>query len=602
MRLFSRSLVGWLAIAVMVAVTGGLLGSAALAPSTLSPPDCGPGGTSSEASWWAGVAGFFTNDGAYRARTHCLVDEAGTPDWPWIIALITVNLLVIAGYMRIFMFWNACYRREKPEHRDAKLMDLAHIFLWCAVCGYVLAVMTFFWPAYRLAVVCLAILAFFTWKFIWSLDDFRESLSARRFKHELEASLLERNEALERQVAERTAQLEDARARADAANRAKSDFLANMSHEIRTPMTAILGYADMLAEEKANPSAVQGASQTIQRNAQHLLGVINDILDLSKIEAGKMDVDLVPASPANVIGEAILLLAPVATERGLTLTGELSTPLPDRASLDPTRLRQILINLIGNALKFTSEGDVRVEASYAEDRLRIVVRDTGIGMAPDQLEMLFEPFVQVDGSLTRRHGGTGLGLVISRRYAQMLGGDLTVESEPGVGSVFTCEIHAPAEAGSGMAPAGVVDADELLEERQSGKAETLAGRVLLVEDGPDNQRLLRHILSKAGATVELAENGAEALEAVRERGAFDLIIMDMQMPVMDGYDATRRLRDSGYAGAIIALTAHAMRTELDRCVEAGCDDTASKPIERATLIAMCREWMGRPSERAAPAA
>jgi len=592
-----RSIAGWSAFAAVTLVSALAIGGSRT-PEGLAPPDCGPGtgASAAAASWWESAAGFFTNDGAYRARTHCLVTEAGSPDWPWIIALIVVNLTVIVGYLRIFTFWKRCYREEQPEHRDGKLMDLAHIFLWCAVCGYVLAVMMFFWPAYRLAVACLAVLAFFAWKFIWSLDEFRVSLSARKFKSQLEASLLERTEMLERQVAERTAELERAKARADAANRAKTDFLANMSHEIRTPMTAILGYADLLADDATDASAVQNASQTIRRNANHLLGVINDILDLSKIEAGMMKPELEPASPAGVIAEAIALLGPVADERGLSLSGRMLTPIPASATTDPMRLRQILINLIGNGLKFTSEGGVRVEASHEGDRLRVVVRDTGIGMSPEQSDRLFEPFVQADGSMTRRFGGTGLGLAISRRYARMIGGDLTVESEPGVGSAFTCEIHAPREPGAGDVPPGAIDPDALLAHASSGRLEPVSGRVLLVEDGPDNQRLIRHVLRKAGAEVTVAEDGAEALEIVEREGGFDLILMDMQMPRMDGYEATRRLRASGYRGAIVALTAHAMPEQLRRCLDCGCDATGAKPIDREALIGLCRAWLGRPSE------
>jgi len=598
---------GWrltLAALVVVLTAAGAGWSLVAVPPAGGEPVCGPGWEEPAGALasWASPLEFFTGGGSYRPRTHCLVNEAGNPDWPWIAAFIAVNLVVIVGYLKIFLFWKRCYRAEAPENRNNKLMDLAHIFLWCAVCGYVLALMTFVWPAYRLAVGCLAVLGFFTWKFIWSIDDFRVSVSAVRYKRELEKSLVERNRDLELLVAERTRDAERAREEAEEANRAKSAFVANMSHEIRTPMTAILGYTDMALEHAGDPDSVEEAGRVIRRNAKHLLGVINDVLDISKIEAGKMEIERVETPTARVVTDALAFLRPVAGEKRVQLSGALETEAPETVLIDPTKTRQIVINLISNALKFTPSGSVTVRMSYnaGASELRIEVADTGIGMTEEQQDRLFEAFAQAESSTSRRFGGSGLGLAISREFARRQDGDLTVRSAPGEGSVFTCVLHAPAAPGAGTFGPSTLEAGCEREIDRRGRGPELAGRLLLVEDGPDNRVLIERILSRAGAEVALASHGGEALEAVRDGGPFDLILMDMQMPVMDGYTATRELRASGCATPIVALTAHAMREELEACLKAGCDDTASKPIDRGELLELCRSWIARgPLGRAA---
>ncbi len=414
---------------------------------------------------------------------------------------------------------------------------------------------------------------------------------------QLAAKLREAYESLERKVAERTADLAAANVEllcakeaAEAATRAKGAFLANMSHEIRSPMSAILGYTELMLDPQSTESDRLNGLQTVQRNGRHLLQLINDILDMSKIEAGKLDVERVACPTRRVLFDVVELLRGKAEEKDLTLRIESDGLIPDTIISDPTRLKQALINLVGNAIKFTEQGTVRIVASCdrARELTRFAVVDSGIGMTPAQMEGLFQPFAQATTSTTRLFGGTGLGLAITKRIAELLGGDVTVTSAPGQGSTFT--LTAATGTLTGVQMVSAVDQRPTAVESPA-TAKTLPridGRVLLVEDGPDNQRLLSTFLRKAGADVVLAENGQEAVDrawAARSAGQpFDIILMDVQMPVMDGLTATRVLRQRGYTGVIIALTAHAMKGELEKCLAAGCNSYLSKPIARDTLI------------------
>ena len=393
-----------------------------------------------------------------------------------------------------------------------------------------------------------------------------------------------------------------------AANTAKSEFLANMSHEIRTPMTAIMGYAELLLDDERldqSRDERRAALAVIQRNGEHLLGILNDILDLSKIEAGRMAVELTRASPVRIVCEIASLLRVRAAAQGLKLSVEFEGDLPETILTDSTRLRQILINLIGNAVKFTDRGGVRVVTRAVDllgesPELEIDVIDTGIGLSDEQLARLFQPFVQADGSTTRRFGGTGLGLSISRRLTEMLGGELSVESQLGIGSRFRVRL-----------PCGPLDGVAIVHEPREAQAHeagdraqrpndpppSLDARVLLAEDGPDNQRLISLVLRKAGADVTVVDNGQQAVDAARaadrDGQPFDVILMDMQMPILDGYAATAALRAGGYSGLIVALTAHAMVGDRDKCVASGCDDYATKPIERRRLLIQLRDLVDR---------
>ncbi|MBL8878693.1 MAG: response regulator [Phycisphaerales bacterium] len=427
----------------------------------------------------------------------------------------------------------------------------------------------------------------------------------------LRAQLAERSRN-EQQLQERRVQLEEAnrklevqRADLDLARRqalaaadAKSQFLANMSHEIRTPMTAILGFADELVEAESHQTSPQDRLDlihTIKRNGDHLLQIINDILDLSKIEAGHMTVETLQTSLIELINDSVDMLRSRAQAKGVALTLEFTGLVPARIETDPTRLRQVLMNLLSNSIKFTERGHVAISVAFrdgAAPQIEIDVVDTGIGMSTAQASRLFKPFTQADSSMARRFGGTGLGLTISRRLARMLGGDLfIVRSEPGVGTRFRA-----------IFPTGFIARESLIDAtatRQSASSGTaidatqstvsLKLRILLAEDGPDNQKLISMVLRKLGAEVVIAENGEiaseTALKAERDGNAFDVILMDMQMPVLDGYQATRKLRARGYARPIIALTAHAMAADRQKCLDAGCDDYASKPIDRKKLVA-----------------
>ena len=386
-------------------------------------------------------------------------------------------------------------------------------------------------------------------------------------------------------------ELEERVVEADAANRAKSEFLANMSHEIRTPLTAVLGYADLLLDLDVSASDRVNYVQTIRRNGEHLLTVLNDLLDLSKIEAGKMTIEAAEVSPAQIAVDVASLMRVRALAKELDLTVRFVTPVPERIRCDGTRLRQILMNLVGNAIKFTARGTVAIEvACHGADgpvpNLMFEVVDDGIGMTAEQMERLFVPFAQADGSTTRRFGGTGLGLVICKRLAEMLGGAIDVDSQPGRGSRFTLSVAT-----------GPLDDVEMLDgiheacvEEPKGPAARapLRGSVLLAEDGLDNQLLVSALLRRAGARVTIVENGRLAVEralaAEAEGAPFDVVLMDMQMPELDGYGATATLRARGYRWPIIALTAHAMASDRERCLAAGCTDFLTKPIERARLI------------------
>ena len=371
-------------------------------------------------------------------------------------------------------------------------------------------------------------------------------------------------------------ELRASRQRAEAASDAKSGFLAHMSHEIRTPMTAILGYADLLQDADPASEECADAATVIRRNGEHLLSIINDILDISKIEAGRLEIERIETDVVAELDDVITLMSVRAEEKGLELRFRPQWPLPRSVASDPLRLRQIVMNLIGNAIKFTSSGTITVGLRMTQSgganpshAIEIAVRDSGIGIAPDALAQLFEPFSQADDSMTRRFGGTGLGLTISRRLARMLGGDITVASRPGEGSTFLVRLAISADESRDPIHTRPIQTSKpaARSEIEAAHEESpLRGRrILLAEDGPDNQRLIAFHLRRAGAEVDIVSDGQNAVRSATrksperpDRSPYDVILMDMQMPILDGYSATRALREYGCSTAIVALTAHAM--------------------------------------------
>jgi PAS domain S-box-containing protein len=389
--------------------------------------------------------------------------------------------------------------------------------------------------------------------------------------------------------------LAEATENAEAANRSKSEFLTNMSHEIRTPMGAILGFAEMLLHRSPEECAQAGCVQIIQRNALHLLELINGILDLSKVEAGQMKVEPVSCDLPALLAEIISLIRPRAAEKGLAFGVTFQGPIPHMIWSDPLRLRQILVNLLGNSVKFTQAGKIELRisdegAGCPNIVLRVDVIDTGIGMTPELVGRLFIPFTQGDASITRKFGGTGLGLAISRQLAKLLSGDVTVASRPGIGSTFTLKVDCGPSAGAEMLE-GLTEANvPPMADQNVETSIRLRGKILLVEDGADNQRLLRMQLGDAGASVTGALDGQIAVNLATTE-TFDLILMDMQMPVMDGYAATMELRRRGLTLPIVALTAYAMAEDRDRCLAAGCSGYLSKPIGERKLLKTVNEYL-----------
>ena len=393
---------------------------------------------------------------------------------------------------------------------------------------------------------------------------------------------------------------------AENANRAKTSFLANLSHELRTPLCAMLGFAELLKDPALSHEDRIGYVNIICRNGYQLVTLIDDILDLSKIEAGHLQLEHIVVSLPSLLSDISSSLAIKAREKGINLNFESVGEIPESIISDPTRLRQILLNIIGNAIKFTDHGSVTVKVAHKVEpeplggRLSCTVEDTGCGIIAEAADKLFIPFSQADVSTTRKFGGTGLGLALSRRLARSLGGDVTLAAtEQNRGSTFFVTVAAPLAKGmTALAfepPAAVTS---------SGSAvpalKPLSGvRLLLAEDAPDSQLLIERFLRIEGAEVDLAEDGAEAVKKATAKD-YDVILMDIQMPILDGYGATAALRGQGYLGPIIALTAHAMPGEYEKSIRAGCDYHLTKPVDRKLLIQTVSRYSGQNIKGALP--
>jgi len=418
-------------------------------------------------------------------------------------------------------------------------------------------------------------------------------------------SLIRTERILSLETEQRYAELFQARAhllREESANQAKSTFLANISHELRTPLGAVLGYAHLLQEKTTTPEEKILFAQTIERNGRQLARLVDDLLDLSKVEAGRIELERLDSHLGDLIGEVLNLLAIDAKKKQLTLSVRLLSPVPEVINTDPLRFKQILTNIVGNAIKFSERGEIEIllrlselDLSTGEPQIFLTVRDAGRGIALSEREKLFKPFSQADASMTRRYGGTGLGLNFSRELARLLGGDLVLSwSQLGVGSEFTFYLPAHSPAGTAVVSRFAENGGVQTEIPASGPTvfDFSSLSILIVDDAPENRDIMKRFLAPTGARLDEAADGLECLQKIETR-PFDLVLMDIQMPGLDGLQATAILRQKEFRLPIIAITAHAMKEDRERCLEAGCNDHLAKPLKKTELLQMIETYRSR---------
>ncbi|WP_339729025.1 ATP-binding protein [uncultured Gimesia sp.] len=433
--------------------------------------------------------------------------------------------------------------------------------------------------------------------YIGIIRDISERLKTQNKQNEY----LERLKQSRRELKRKDYELKAARKVVERANQAKSEFLANMSHEIRTPMTAILGYAEILKENPGSPDNFE-LIEIIQNNGTHLLQVINDILDISKIEMGDFEIQKVNCCPKQVLQEVVDAYQLKAAEKGLPIHTQCQDSVPELIKTDPVRLRQVLWNLVSNAVKFTESGRIEIElrvfSQSKNDRvLQFTVADTGVGIPAEKVNHIFEPFAQADSSTSRNYGGTGLGLTLSYKLVQLLGGNLSVQSTLDQGSVFCVALNVGESVQSTLNNKQrhrFSLGNSVKQDRHQQKIKTerdeYKGKVLLVDDTKEIRKLFSYMLNKMGLEVVTALNGKEAVDQMNDvanqHAPYDMILMDMQMPVMNGYEATQLLRSQGNQIPIIAITAHALVSDREKCLAAGCTEYLSKPIKYEVLHEM----------------